>query len=628
MGIKGLLPAISDTFQRKHLRDFTQKTAAIDAYSWLHKGCFTCSVELARGEPTDRFVAYFMKRINLLLQFQIVPYVVFDGGYLPSKAGTEKERHLSREKNRKKGEAYMAKGDRKRAMQCFSKAVDISPEMAYQVIVELRKRKIRYVVAPYEADAQMAYLCKVGLADFVISEDSDCIPYDCPWVLFKLDHAGFGMEYKKRELVGCHLNFANWTHSMIIDMCILSGCDYLKNLKNVGITRSHRIVGKYKKTDRSLRSLHFDGTLFVPQGYEDSFRRAKLTFRHHRVFDPRARKEVHLNPLPDDLEETSTYEFLGPPIPENIAREIADGVIDPITRNPFDVSTGAVRSTDDSSTVVEAVRATNSSYGIAVRSERSANWHTQRRRDDVARAVFKRRKTNHRNASITQFFVRNSEATRSQFVTPLSKFSAANDERPKVRVERDEQKKEQLCPNQETKTLNVDMVSTTSTTRRTSKYFGESNSLSSISSVEDDHENSTRSPVPGAKRRGSMVVERALAGVAKAARALGSSHVSKKFRTCFGNSPKTIAPAQALKQFSFGSIGRADEAEEAISTQGEIDASEKSPSKDLRDSSDCVRVVPETPEKLLKNVPRRSTGVSRGGSTFRISKFAFSTSPS
>lgn len=47
----------------------------------------------------------------------------------------------------------------------------------------LRSEKIEYVVAPYEADAQLAYLCsleaeKGGIAA-VITEDSDLIAYGC-----------------------------------------------------------------------------------------------------------------------------------------------------------------------------------------------------------------------------------------------------------------------------------------------------------------------------------------------------------------------------------------------------------------------------------------------------------------
>ena len=46
----------------------------------------------------------------------------------------------------------------------------------------LRHFNIQYVVAPYEADAQLAYLSRTGAVDLVISEDSDTIPYGCKQV--------------------------------------------------------------------------------------------------------------------------------------------------------------------------------------------------------------------------------------------------------------------------------------------------------------------------------------------------------------------------------------------------------------------------------------------------------------
>ena len=43
---------------------------------------------------------------------------------------------------------------------------------------------MRYLVAPYEADAQLAYLSVKGVVDVVLSEDSDTIPYGCRRVRF------------------------------------------------------------------------------------------------------------------------------------------------------------------------------------------------------------------------------------------------------------------------------------------------------------------------------------------------------------------------------------------------------------------------------------------------------------
>ena len=42
------------------------------------------------------------------------------------------------------------------------------------------------LVAPFEADAQLAYLNRAGIADFVITEDSDLILFGCDKVFNKL----------------------------------------------------------------------------------------------------------------------------------------------------------------------------------------------------------------------------------------------------------------------------------------------------------------------------------------------------------------------------------------------------------------------------------------------------------
>ena len=44
---------------------------------------------------------------------------------------------------------------------------------------ECRRIGIECIVAPYEADAQLAYLCKENIVDLVITEDSDLLVFGC-----------------------------------------------------------------------------------------------------------------------------------------------------------------------------------------------------------------------------------------------------------------------------------------------------------------------------------------------------------------------------------------------------------------------------------------------------------------
>lgn len=71
---------------------------------------------------------------------------------------------------------------------------------------------VAYVVAPYEADAQLAYLEKKGLIDGIITEDTDLLVFGCKKILFKLDSEGRCMEIKRDNFGLCReFCFSGWT---------------------------------------------------------------------------------------------------------------------------------------------------------------------------------------------------------------------------------------------------------------------------------------------------------------------------------------------------------------------------------------------------------------------------------
>jgi exonuclease-1 len=78
--------------------------------------------------------------------------------------------------------SYLREGNVELARECFQKAVDITPQMAHNLIKMLREHRIEYIVAPYEADAQLAFLALGNHVDCVITEDSDLLAYGCPRV--------------------------------------------------------------------------------------------------------------------------------------------------------------------------------------------------------------------------------------------------------------------------------------------------------------------------------------------------------------------------------------------------------------------------------------------------------------
>jgi exonuclease 1 len=126
--------------------------------------------------------------------------VVFDGGKLKMKKGVESDRSGKRKEARKEAEAALKRGDEKLAMRKFSESIDITPTMAHTLILALRELKVEYYVAPYEADAQLAYLYKCGMVDAVFTEDSDLLAFGVKRVFFKMDNLGCGQEIDLNHL--------------------------------------------------------------------------------------------------------------------------------------------------------------------------------------------------------------------------------------------------------------------------------------------------------------------------------------------------------------------------------------------------------------------------------------------
>ena len=83
--------------------------AAVDAYSWLHKGAYSCALELHTGnhywvkQNRDApYVNYCIHRAKMLKFFGVEPVIVFDCDLLPAKASEEGTRRQRREEAKQK----------------------------------------------------------------------------------------------------------------------------------------------------------------------------------------------------------------------------------------------------------------------------------------------------------------------------------------------------------------------------------------------------------------------------------------------------------------------------------------------------------------------------------------------
>ncbi|KAL1670862.1 PIN domain-like protein, partial [Schizophyllum commune] len=205
----------------------------------------------------------------------VEPYIVFDGGPLPAKKGTENERRQKREESMACANMLAAQGKHSKGRDHYLMCVDVTPEMAYQVIKALRVENVKYVVAPYEADAQMAFVERTGAVHAILTEDSDLPVLGCKNILFKLDHAHCTVIAISRA-----------------DFAFVTACD---------------IVSLFKL--------------------------AEQCFLYQRVYDPAREELVHPTDVRDDWTEEADS-CVGLHITPDIAKGIAYGELDPKTHLP------------------------------------------------------------------------------------------------------------------------------------------------------------------------------------------------------------------------------------------------------------------------------------------------------
>ncbi|KAK4436901.1 Exonuclease 1 [Sesamum alatum] len=311
MGINNLLKFMKPYVESVHIKKYAGRRVGIDAYSWLHKGAYSCSMELCLDLEGDKKYQFLKRR--------------------------KANRDMAMEK--------LKDGDANAASELFQRAVSVTPLMAHQLIQILRSENIEFVVAPYEADAQLAHLAGLeaeeGGVVAVISEDSDLLAYGCPAIVFKMDRFGNGEEImldKVFNAVGRVPSFKNFDRELFTGMCVLAGCDFLPSVPGVGIAKAYNLVAKYRNLARVLSVLKFEKGKVMPEDYHTAFKEAVAVFQHARVYDRVSKQLKPLKTLPPELLQCPSEEldFLGPDLSPSLAIAIAEGNLDPCTMHAFD----------------------------------------------------------------------------------------------------------------------------------------------------------------------------------------------------------------------------------------------------------------------------------------------------
>lgn len=233
-------PVFLSTFIDKNARP---PRLAIDAYMFMFFS------QLPDTDPEDkemwnRTIRNFMAKLWYFVQHNVLFVVVFDGKYKPGKL--------------RNGHIPEVPG-----LLSYDEVVayfrNISPDkyreglgLVERLKAILQKNGMDYVQAPAEAEAECAWLQRLGVVDYVVSDDSDTLVFGASRMLRSFNRVKF-MKEKEPVLSSTDyyctpVHMENVTKLTGLDknrlvlIAVLRGGDYSSGTEGIGITRAKEIA--------------------------------------------------------------------------------------------------------------------------------------------------------------------------------------------------------------------------------------------------------------------------------------------------------------------------------------------------------------------------------------------------
>ena len=129
---------------------------------------------------------------------------------------------------------------------------------------------VPYFLAPLEAETCCSDLCKRGIVDAVLTEDTDVLAYGANVFLSKIDtikDVCVRINYQEVLLA------LKLTSDQFTDLCIMCGCDYNTNVPKVGPETSYKYLLKYKDIDGIVEELKLDVSILNHKRVRDLFKK-------------------------------------------------------------------------------------------------------------------------------------------------------------------------------------------------------------------------------------------------------------------------------------------------------------------------------------------------------------------
>jgi flap endonuclease-1 len=268
----------------------TGRTLAIDAsmcmYQFLvavRQGDSHANLSNAAGDVTSH-IQGFLSRTVRLLEAGVKPVFVFDG------KPPELKRQTLAGRAEKKAEAdadlaaALESGDSEEIRKAAHRTARATPQMNADVQDLLRLLGCPVVLAPSEAEASCAALCRAGVVYATATEDMDALTFGSVVVLKNLFDTESSRTGTKRPVfeirLATMLEQLDVPMDAFVDFCILCGCDYCGTLRGVGPATAFKLIKTHGSIEAALATIDASK---VPPAEDWRFEEARRFFQAPEV---------------------------------------------------------------------------------------------------------------------------------------------------------------------------------------------------------------------------------------------------------------------------------------------------------------------------------------------------------
>ena len=257
----------ADLYQEQQQGQQGKEQASSSSSSSSNNPCDDNRRQQDKDESIQGYIAacvnYVLKRLEALREDSRAEILVVLDGATPPMKQTEaqrrrQDRHRHEQARDKPVDPFMEDEtlDVNRRTKAFRRAGagEHLTTILQQLVVALETAHIAFLVAPYEADSQLAYLSHQNYIDLIVTEDSDLVAYGAKAILYKSNTNNYVNADTEpscsgilllQSALGCWtktLRLADFTPAMLATLFVAVGCDYCDKLKGIGLVTASRII--------------------------------------------------------------------------------------------------------------------------------------------------------------------------------------------------------------------------------------------------------------------------------------------------------------------------------------------------------------------------------------------------